>query len=541
MTQDTIDPATASPSQHSRRTFLKTVAAGSAGGLALSAVGTPAAGGIPTPRLERSGSDIVDPSGNEVVLRGVNIADPRRINSTAGARGKTTEQVIDFATDESAGWYSRVIRLPIHPGDIAGLPPIPQADVQVHQPITFSESELIDYCENHLDPAVERCKQNGAYAIVDYHRHWGAGALPWDDPTLSKEVQMFWDIVAPRYASEDHVIYEMYNEPTSPNMGGTPLVNGWSRGRWDHWVETCQPWIDTIRKHSDALTLVGSPMWSQYPEGGVVREPDGGNLAYTYHIYPGHSISDTGDWDGVVEGGKDTNGDGVVDTGQDQSNGEGVYEAYKAVPLFATEFGWQTGIGAYPTIGTTSDFGEPYIDWLEANNISWTAWCFDPVWLSAMFERDFPTGDSQDAIGDPYSGSIPTYCENLPCDWVPLSGENMGAYVKNALAEKSDDMIPGGETDTPTATTSTTTATPTETTTTSPDGPSWPTDPRATDPDGDGLYEDISGDGTVNFPDVNMLFQNSDTANVRDNARFYDFEPNGQIDLQDVMALFQMV
>jgi len=74
-----------------------------------------------------------------------------------------------------------------------------------------------------------------------------------------------------------------------------------------------------------------------------------------------------------------------------------------------------------------------------------------------------------------------------------------------------------------------------------PDGPSWPTDPRATDPDGDGLYEDLSGDGTVNFPDVNKLFQNSDTANVRDNAQFYDFESSGDINLQDVMALFGMV
>ncbi|MFB6163396.1 MAG: fibronectin type III domain-containing protein [Halococcoides sp.] len=76
-------------------------------------------------------------------------------------------------------------------------------------------------------------------------------------------------------------------------------------------------------------------------------------------------------------------------------------------------------------------------------------------------------------------------------------------------------------------------------TTTTPDEPTWPSD--ATDPNGDGLYEDLSGDGAINFPDVNMLFQNSDTANVRTNAQFYDFESSGTINLQDVMALFQMV
>ncbi|MFB6163134.1 MAG: glycosyl hydrolase, partial [Halococcoides sp.] len=86
-----------------------------------------------------------------------------------------------------------------------------------------------------------------------------------------------------------------------------------------------------------------------------------------------------------------------------------------------------------------------------------------------------------------------------------------------------------------------TTTEPTPTTDPTPGGPSWPTDPPATDPDGDGLYEDLSGDGTVNFPDVNRLFQNSDTAKVRDNARYYDFESGDGITLQDVMALFQMV
>ncbi|MFB6162862.1 MAG: endo-1,4-beta-xylanase [Halococcoides sp.] len=73
------------------------------------------------------------------------------------------------------------------------------------------------------------------------------------------------------------------------------------------------------------------------------------------------------------------------------------------------------------------------------------------------------------------------------------------------------------------------------------EGPPTLGEAAPTDPDGDGLYEDLSGDGTVNFPDVNLLFQNSDTAAVRDNAQYFDFESSGTINLQDVMALFQMV
>ncbi|MFW6437135.1 MAG: hypothetical protein ACOCYZ_05840, partial [Halococcoides sp.] len=71
------------------------------------------------------------------------------------------------------------------------------------------------------------------------------------------------------------------------------------------------------------------------------------------------------------------------------------------------------------------------------------------------------------------------------------------------------------------------------------DEPTWPEDP--TDPDDDGLYEDLSGNEEVDFPDVNLLFQNADSAEVEDNVAFYDFDDDGSVDLQDVLALFEMV
>ncbi|MFW6436477.1 MAG: twin-arginine translocation signal domain-containing protein [Halococcoides sp.] len=71
------------------------------------------------------------------------------------------------------------------------------------------------------------------------------------------------------------------------------------------------------------------------------------------------------------------------------------------------------------------------------------------------------------------------------------------------------------------------------------DGPTWPDDP--TDPDDDGLYEDVSGNEKVDFPDVNQLYQNADSAEVEDNVEYYDFDDDGSVDLQDVLALFDMV
>ncbi|AWB26670.1 endo-1,4-beta-xylanase [Halococcoides cellulosivorans] len=73
------------------------------------------------------------------------------------------------------------------------------------------------------------------------------------------------------------------------------------------------------------------------------------------------------------------------------------------------------------------------------------------------------------------------------------------------------------------------------------DGPNWVSEPAPTDPDGDGLYEDVSGDGDLNFPDVNRLFQTTESTEVQDNAEYLDFDGDGDADLQDVLALFEMV
>ncbi|MFB6162702.1 MAG: hypothetical protein ABEJ86_04585 [Halococcoides sp.] len=59
-----------------------------------------------------------------------------------------------------------------------------------------------------------------------------------------------------------------------------------------------------------------------------------------------------------------------------------------------------------------------------------------------------------------------------------------------------------------------------------------------TDPNGDGLYEDIDGDGRWTFVDVNTFFQHADRPVITNHTAAYDFEGNGKIDFQDVMALF---
>lgn len=63
-------------------------------------------------------------------------------------------------------------------------------------------------------------------------------------------------------------------------------------------------------------------------------------------------------------------------------------------------------------------------------------------------------------------------------------------------------------------------------------------DARATDPDGDGVYEDVNGDGAVDVVDVHALFVHRDETAVRYAAAYFDVTGDGRVDVADVQALF---
>ena len=62
-----------------------------------------------------------------------------------------------------------------------------------------------------------------------------------------------------------------------------------------------------------------------------------------------------------------------------------------------------------------------------------------------------------------------------------------------------------------------------------------------TDPDGDGLYEDVNGNGRLDYADIELLFDNFDRDSVRLNKAAYDFNENGRLDFDDVVDLYEDV
>jgi len=57
------------------------------------------------------------------------------------------------------------------------------------------------------------------------------------------------------------------------------------------------------------------------------------------------------------------------------------------------------------------------------------------------------------------------------------------------------------------------------------------------DLDGDGFYEDIDGDGTLNLEDANLLGAHLEEPTVQENWRAFDFTNDGHVDFNDVLAL----
>jgi PKD repeat protein len=73
-----------------------------------------------------------------------------------------------------------------------------------------------------------------------------------------------------------------------------------------------------------------------------------------------------------------------------------------------------------------------------------------------------------------------------------------------------------------------------------------PVDPVAgerppTDPDRDGRFEDVDGDGRAGYDDVVTLFESLDGVDDRADADRFDFNGNGRIDHGDVVELFESI
>ncbi|WP_226023142.1 BGTF surface domain-containing protein [Halomicrobium salinisoli] len=61
------------------------------------------------------------------------------------------------------------------------------------------------------------------------------------------------------------------------------------------------------------------------------------------------------------------------------------------------------------------------------------------------------------------------------------------------------------------------------------------------DPDGDGLYEDLNGNGETDYADVVQFYEHRDDPAVARRVDAYDFDLDGDVDVDDVARVFESV
>lgn len=553
----------------SRREFVRAAAAGAAAaGIGASGMGSAAGAGIPTPWLERDGNLLRDPSGNKVVLRGVNIVDPYRAARDAPYYKRRAEKLVEMATSD--GWHSHVIRVPMQPQDIA------REGAGVAQPVAFTQDQLDSYLRKYVDPAVEKCAETGTYCILDYHRHWPSGPK-YTDESLDEEIRTFWETVAPRYAEESHVLYEVYNEPVEPYAGddvydgGPDVTDPVSEETWLTWREEAQPWVDTIREHAPRnVVIIGSPRWTQWTYWAPEHEFEGDNLTYSAHVYTQEGLRPLEKYFG---------------------------QPAEEVPVFMSEFGWG---GAAPYLaGDAETYGPQFAELFDAHPMHWQAWSFDFDWDPGMLNRqyevandwgrwvrdrltekkdvDVPAAGSGDGDGDgdgdvgggEEDTSPPTTPtglalsgtteESVTVSWAAASDEGSGVAEYVVAVDGRRTTVPAGTT---TATVERLdsgaeyevavwavdgagNASPKGRVTATTDGDDRPVAPMdgamPADIDGDGLYEDLNGSGEIDYDDVVVYFQHMDEPAMTDNVGAYDYNGNDRIDYTDLIGLFEDV
>lgn len=177
----------------------------------------------------------------------------------------------------------------------------------------------IDKVKAVVDGAIK----SGIYVIIDWHSH----------DIHSEEAVAFFDAMSKEYAEYPNIIYEVFNEPVHDS--------------WEKVKEYSIEVIKAIRKNDpDNVILVGCPHWDQDIHL-VADDPITGfdNLMYTVHFY-------------AASHGKQL---------RDRSD----YAIEKGIPIFVSESAGMEATGNGPT-----DYAswQTWIDWMEANKISWVTW-----------------------------------------------------------------------------------------------------------------------------------------------------------------------
>ncbi|MGB6727843.1 MAG: cellulase family glycosylhydrolase [Terracidiphilus sp.] len=287
--------------------------------------------GTKLPLISVKGNRFVDPTGQPMLFRGVNIADPDKVESEGHWNRELFEKV------KATG--ANVVRIPVHPAAWRGRGP----------------KEYLAL----LDQAVEWSTDLGIYVDIDWHSIGNLKEGVFESPiyeTSLPETLNFWRTIAAHYRGNHTVaFFELFNEPSV--AGGR-----FGTMTWEEWRDINEEMIGIIRAwNKDTIPLVAGLDWA-YDLTGIRTSPiRADNIGYTAHPYPNKR---TQPWPPKWE--------------------EDFGFAASKYPMIATEIGFDSGQYGPKELGIV--YGHQITSYLESRGIGWTAWCFDPTWGPTMLK-----------------------------------------------------------------------------------------------------------------------------------------------------------
>lgn len=196
----------------------------------------------------------------------------------------------------------------------------------------FPERYFNEVC-GYLDTLIA----HGVYVIVDWHILFDGDPTEYEADAID-----FFSRISAIYGDYPNIIYEICNEPN-----GMRYDDPESPVDWDNVIKPyAENVIAAIRENDpDNIIIVGTPTWSQDVDVASLNPIDADNIMYTLHFYAGSHGQDHRD---------------KVQTALD--NG---------LPVFCTEWGVSLDSGNSGVFYTET---LEWMDFLDANNISWCNW-----------------------------------------------------------------------------------------------------------------------------------------------------------------------
>jgi endoglucanase len=307
-------------------------------------------GGGPAPQLHVSGNKLLNASGRQVILRGVD----RSGTEYACVQGTG---IFDGEVDQTAviamlSWKVNAVRVPLN-----------EACWNAESYVTAADAGT-NYI-NAIKSYVSLLNSNGLVAILDLH--WTDGTYTGPSAGCSSaqatcqkpmpdaaQAIPFWTSVANTFKGNDAVIFDLFNEPYASRADNNNSAEGWQC--WatgspctgiSYPVAGMQQMINAVRgTGANNVIMLGGEEYANDLTGWLANEPTDPdhNLVASWHSYNFNTCSSQSCWTSQIA------------------------PVIAQVPVIAGEIGENDCAGGYIT---------PLTTWLDSQNTSYLAWAWN--------------------------------------------------------------------------------------------------------------------------------------------------------------------